>query len=130
MPISYHIDHDQRLVIASPYGVLTDAEVFGYQQEVWSRPDTKGYNELIDMAGVSRIELKSTHRVSDLARLSAGMDSPDSLSKLAILATTNEQFGLGRMYETYRQLDKKSRKEVRVFRIRREALEWLGIKTP
>jgi hypothetical protein len=92
-------------------------------------PSYQGYNEPIDMTGVSRIEFGSADRVSDLAKLSGRMDAPDSPSKLAILATTNEQFGLGRMYETYRQLDKKGNKEVRVFRIRRDALQWLGIKT-
>jgi hypothetical protein len=87
---------------------------------------------MIDMTGVTQIEFISAKRVSDLAVISAGMDSPDSPSKLAILATANVHFGLGRMYETYRQLDKKSNKEVRIFRIRQEALQWLGvsIKTP
>ena len=127
MPIPYHIDHDQRLVIATPHGVLTDAEIFGYQREVWSRPDTRGYNELIDMTGVTQIEFISAQRVSDLAMISGSMDSPDSPSKLAIIATANEHFGLGRMYETYRQLDKKSNKVVRIFRIRKDALQWLGV---
>jgi hypothetical protein len=107
--------------------VLTDADIFGYQQDVWSRPDTKGYNEMIDMTGVSQIEFNSADRVSDLAKLSGSMDWPDSPSKLAILATSDEHFGLGRMYATYRQLDKKSKKVVGVFRIRQEALQWLGI---
>jgi len=89
MPITYYIDRDQRLVVATPQGVLTDADVFGYQQDVWSCPDTRGYDELIDMTGVSRIEFVSADRVSRLAELSGNMDSPVSPSKLAIIATAD-----------------------------------------
>ena len=131
MPITYYIDRDQRLVVATPQGVLTDADVFGYQQDVWSRPDTRGYDELIDMTGVSRIEFVSADRVSRLAELSGSMDSPVSPSKLAIIATADFHFGLGRMYQTHREIAKQSTKVVRVFRARQEALQWLGasIKT-
>ena len=126
MPITYQIDHDQRLVIATPHGVLTDSDVFGYQQEVWSRADVKGYDELIDMTGVSQIEFVSTKRIAFLADLSASMDPPALTSKLAIIAITDLHFDLGRMYETYRETTRQSTKAVRVFRSRNEALEWLG----
>lgn len=91
-----------------------------------------GYNELIDMSGVSRIEFVSSERVSELANLSGGMDSPVSPSKLAIFAASDLHFGLGRMYESYRQSGTQGTKEVRVFRALQEALQWLGvsIKTP
>jgi hypothetical protein len=36
MPIRYDIDRGQRLVIATAQGVLTEGEIFNYQQEVWS----------------------------------------------------------------------------------------------
>jgi len=126
MPITYEIVHDQRLVIATPHGVLTDADMFGYQQEVWSRPDVRGYDELIDMAGVSDIEFISTKRVAFLADLSASMDPPALASKLAIIATADLHFGLARMYETYRETAKQGTKAVRVFRSRNEAVQWLG----
>ena len=126
MPITYQIDHDQRLVTATPHGVLTDGDIFGYQQKVWSQPEVRGYDELIDMTGVTEIEFISTRRVAFLADLSASMDPPALSSKLAIIATSDLHFGLGRMYETYRETSKQSTKSVRVFRNRIEALQWLG----
>ena len=126
MPVTYEIDHGQRLVIATPHGVLIDADIFRYQQEVWSRADVKGYDELIDMNGVSEIEFISTKRVAFLADLSASMDPPALVSKLAIIATTDLHYGLARMYETYRETAKQGTKAVRVFRNRSEALQWLG----
>jgi len=126
MPIAYEIEHGQRLVTATPHGVLVDADIFRYQQEVWSRPDVKGYDELIDMTGVTEIEFLSTKRVAFLADLSASMDPPALTSKLAIIATTDLHFGLARMYETYRETARQGTKAVRVFRNRNEALQWLG----
>lgn len=132
MPIAYRIDHDQRLVLANPHGALTDADIFGYQQEAWSRADTKEYDELVDMRGVTQVAFVPADRMSDLADLSGSMDAPGSLSKLAIIATNDLHFGLARMYQTKREMAAQGTKTVRVFRAREDALQWLGvsIETP
>ena len=127
MPITYQIDRERRLVITTGRGVITDADVFGYQQEVWSRPENSAYNELIDMTGVSDIEFISPDRVAKLAKLSSSMDAPGSPSKLAIIATSDLHFGLGRMYQSHREMAKQSTKAVKVCRSREAALEWLGV---
>src|SRR5262249_44255536 len=118
MPIRYNIDTGQRVVLATPYGLLTDTEVFDYQKEVWSRPDISGYNELVDMTGVSQIASVSGARLEELARLSSSMDPPASSSRLAIVATTDLHFGLARMYQARREMASKGAREVRVFRSR------------
>ena len=86
MPIDYVIDHDRRLVLARGHGTLTHEDVFGYQREVWSRPEVNGYNELVDMSQVVHIALQSVEGVRELANLSAGMDARSSASKFAIVA--------------------------------------------
>ena len=86
MPIEYSIDHGRRLVIAKGRGTLTDRDVFHYQREVWSQHAVSGYNELMDMSAVEHIALESVGRVLQLARTSAGMDSPSQRSKFAIVA--------------------------------------------
>jgi hypothetical protein len=125
MPFAYRVDHDARLVLAVGSGVITDADVFAYQKDVWSRPDVAGYDELIDMSLVTEIVVPSSDRVRDLAALSATMDDKSMTSKFAIVAPTDVAFGLGRMYQSYRALDRRSTKEVGVFRTMREALEFL-----
>lgn len=129
MPIVYRVDHDARLVLAVGYGVVTDPDVFQYQQEAWSRSDVAGYSELIDMTDVTEIAVPSTDRVRDLATLSASMDDKKSVSRFAIVAPSNVAFGLGRMYQTYRTLDSRSTKEIGVFRTMPEALAFLDIPT-
>src|SRR5262245_51431590 len=129
MPIDYYIDHARRLVVARGSGIFTDPEVFAYQREVWSRPDVSGYDELIDMSAVEKIAipLPAPDSVLRLATEAAAMDSTSQTAKLAIVAPQPHAFGLGRMYQTYRELDPNSTKQVRVFRTLREALSFLGI---
>ena len=125
MPIDYEIDHDRRLVIARGRGTLTDEDVFSYQRSVWSRSDVAGYDELIDMSGVERIELPPGDRVADLAKYAAAMDRDARASKLAIIAPKDLAFGLGRMYQAHRGLEHRSTKNVGVFRSQEEALAFL-----
>lgn len=130
MPIVYRVDHDARVVVAAGVGVFSDSDVFGYQREVWSRKDVAGYNELVDMTRVTHIALPSADRVKDLASLSAGMDPPESKSRMAVVASENLAFGLGRMFQAYRELDRRNTKEVGIFRTMEEALAFLGLELP
>ena len=125
MSIEREIDHERRLVTARGRGTLTHEDVFGYQREVWSRADVAGYDELFDMSEIDRIDTPSTGEVRDLATLAASMDPWASKSKLAIVARDDFVFAMGRMYETYRGLDPRSTKEVRVFRTVSEAMAYL-----
>lgn len=128
MPIEYTIDHQRRVVFARGRETLTDDDVFGYQRTVWSRPDVAGYGELMDMTAVARIALPSRERVKDLAQLSAGMDGEAGASRFAIVAPSDTAFGLGRMYQTLRELESKGTKKVGVFRTMAEGLAFLGIE--
>ena len=126
MPIEYQIDHVQRLVRATARGTFTDRDAFGYQRAVWSRSDVAGYDELMDMSGVEKIELPSPNRVMQLARLAAGMDVEGPPSKFAIVAPENLAFGLGRMFQVHRGMEDGSTKQVGVFRTLADALAYLG----
>lgn len=125
MPIEYTIDHTRRLVMATGRGTLTGEDIFGYQKDVWSRPEVSGYNELMDMTDVEKIDLRSVEHIKQLAELSASMDTTASQSKFAIVAPGDYAFGLGRMYESYRRLEGRSTKQVGVFRSHGEAMEFL-----
>ena len=128
MPIDYYIDHGQRLVVARGRGVFTGTDMFAYQREVWSRPDVRGYDELVDMTNVEAIETPSPAglRIRQLATEAAAQDDPASATKFAIVAPDSLAFGLGREYQSYRDLDARSRKQVGVFRTLAEAVAFLG----
>jgi hypothetical protein len=130
MPIDFVVDHEQRLIMTKAHGTMTHEDIAGYQQAIRSRRELIGYNELVDMSQVERIALESIDRVRELAARSAGMDGDAPPSRLAIFAPTSEAFGLGRMYQTYRGLDARSKKEVGVFRTMEEAMAFLNKKEP
>lgn len=128
MPFLYRIDQTIRVVVTAGHGTITEVDVFGYQREVWSRPDVAGYDELIDMTRVTSIEDPSSGRVRDLAALSADMDATVAGTRLAIVAPDDLAYGLGRMYQNYRELNPLTRREVGVFRTMEEALAFLQIE--
>jgi hypothetical protein len=128
MPIHYRVDHERKAVFAEGSGMFTDADVFGYQREVWSRPDVHGYCELIDMTAVEKIEQPTPERIEQLAQLSAEMDATARSTRFAIVAPTAIAFGLGKMYQAMREMQDRSAKEVGVFRTRAEALAFLGLE--
>ena len=128
MPLEHRIDHRRRLVLTRATGTLTGPEIFGYQREVWSRPDVAGYDELVDMTDVEHVAFESVERVVALASVSAGMDARSPTTRFAIVAPRDFEFALGRMYGAHRELEGRSTKRVGVFRTRPEALAWLGLE--
>jgi hypothetical protein len=127
VPITYRIDHERKLVVARGYGVFVAGDIFGYQREVWSRDEVAGYDELVDMTHVAEVDLPSAQRIRDLASVAAGMDIRSSPSRFAIVAPTDLVFGLGRMFQVYREAEPRSSKAVGVYRTMAEALAFLNL---
>jgi len=129
MPIDYRIDHEERVVLAQGHGAVSAADLFAYQREVWSRPDVVGFSELMDMTDAQEVVEPSAEGIHALAELSAAMDPPAGGGRFAIVAPQNLTFGLGRMYQAYRELSGRGTKQVAVFRSMAEALRWLAQPT-
>jgi hypothetical protein len=87
------------------------------------------YNELVDVSGVEKftVPIPSGPELERLAHCSAKDDHPTKRSKFAIVAPDELAYGLGRMYQSYRDLEPRSTKEVGVFRTLEEALNFLGV---
>lgn len=127
MPIEYRIDREQRRVLARSVGTLTDEDVFRYQYEVWSRPDVAGYDELMDMSDVGEIVVPSATRIRELAQLSADMDPRTGPTRFAIVAPSDLSFGLGKMFESFRDVMVHGTRQVGVFRTMEDALAFLRV---
>jgi hypothetical protein len=131
MGIEYQIDDERRMVLAQAVGTVTPQDVLAYQQEVWTRADVAGYDELFDMTTAERMVPPSNESVRELAELAASADCTGIASRFAIVAPSDLAFGIGRMYQSYRESDARSTKKVAVFRSMDNALEWLsGDPTP
>jgi len=128
MPIEYHVDHGRRLVLISASGKLTEEDIFNYRRKVWSLPDVRGFNELVDASKLEEISSLTIEKISELAKLSAKMDDNTISTKLAIVASDTFLYGMGRLYEAFRTVNPKSTKKVSVFRTMQEAIEWIEEK--
>ena len=124
MPVRYQIDDVNRLVIATGHGMLTDQEVFEYKQSVWSLPAVAGYDELIDLRDVKRLDVPTAERLRELARLSAAMDVRNP-SKVAIVSDNPVTVEVARTYQVLRKLDPRSTRKVSVFLTVEQAAHWL-----
>jgi hypothetical protein len=125
MPIDFRIDRRRRLVLVTPRGLLTHGEMVAYQEEVWTRPDLSGYDELIDMTEVDRLDLRSPTQIFELAAQSAGMDAGKPRSRMAIVASDRMHAALGNMYRASRSENPSNRREIEVFPNLQDALCWL-----
>jgi hypothetical protein len=124
MPLRYQIDDANRLVLTTGHGALTDQEVFEYKQSVWSLERVAGYDELIDMRDVQKLDVPTAERLRELARLSAAMDVRVP-SKVAIVANDPVTVEVARTYEVLRKLDRRSTRKVNVFLTVELAALWL-----
>jgi len=127
VPVKYRIDHQRRLILTWGVGTVLAQDMFEYQRTVWSRPDVAGYCEVVDMTFAETIESPTAKNMRDLASLSAEMAESVATGKLAIVAPQQLVFGLGRMYEAYREMQPGTKKEMAVFRTLDEASVYLGI---
>ena len=124
MPLRYVIDDEHRLVATTGHGIVTDQEIFEYKQSVWSLARVAGYDELLDMRDVHRLDIPSTERIRELVRLSAAMDVRTP-SRVAIVANDLVTHGIARIYSVMRRQDPRSTREISVFKAVEEAVEWL-----
>jgi hypothetical protein len=128
MPIEFQIDHDRRLVSSKAVGKLAAEDLIRYQREVWSLPEVRGYDELIDMGGVGEIVSPDLDTIKDLVALSADMDDREVATKFAIVASDTFAHGMGQIYGLLRNINPRSTKKVRVFRTVRDARDWIETK--
>jgi hypothetical protein len=127
LAIEYCVDRDKKLLVMNGSGVLTADDVLGYLKDVLSRNDLAGYDELLDLSRVDEIVLSTIGKMQLLAQIATGMAKGTEMTRLAIVAGNESTQGLGRMYETYQNLQGKGSKEVAVFSVREAALEFLNV---
>jgi len=126
MPLEHRIDHAQRIVLVRCWGEISDTEIFTYQGEVWSRPGVAGYDELVDLTAVETLQVSSSARSEDLARVASAMDQPGGESRFAIVVESGISLQLAQRYAAQRSELARGRKVVQLFPRLEPALAWLG----
>ena len=125
MPISCHIDHAKRRIIGQALGIVGEGDLFAYQSQAGIVSD---YDEIFDVTNVENLQDVNLDSLRKLADFAASTDVPDTRAKLAIVASRDLYFGLGRMYEFFRAGSPRNTKEINVVHSRVEAENWLDAK--
>lgn len=132
MPANHEIDTKAQLLITTWEGEARDMEfieaIKKYQENIQNHPSYIHFNEVVDFSHVTGIKLTS-EGIRKIAQIASGTDQNISNRKLAIIVCSSLAFGLARMYEIYRGLTKNAHKEIRIFKTKEDAFEWVQTKS-
>ena len=125
----HHIDDKARLIVTTCISVKTTETdmlkaLARYQDTIQNQADLIDYNELLIFPEATDMDL-SLSGVKKLAKLAVTSDGKDPNRKLAILMQSNLGYGLGKIYQIYRNVIKRSGKKVRVYKQVKAALAWV-----
>ena len=122
MPVAYEIDKKRRLVVCTVTGPVAVEDVVRFREQLLGDSDfDPNFSQLVDATGITRTDIRP-----DQAR-SLAEESPFSRnSRRALIAGSDLGFALLRVYEIVRGL--RGDRQVRVFRNRAAAMEWLFVK--
>ena len=122
MPVTCQFNHAKHRIIGLASGTLAEQDLFDFQRQFSSKPD---YDGIFDGTAVKDLHKIDHNSLKKLAGVAAASDRPDKPTKLAIVAPRDLHFGLGRMYESFRECLPQSVREIGVFHTRAEAEHWL-----
>jgi hypothetical protein len=119
MPVAYTIDKEKGRVVSWGEGVVGWGDIIAHMEGLTKEPDFRPtFSQLIDFAKVTRIEL--THdQIYELAKRTVF----EKGAMRAFVAATPIQYGLSRMFQSYRKIY--GAETIHIFADRREATQWL-----
>jgi hypothetical protein len=122
MPADFFVDAGRRVVFSRFAGVLTRAVAWDHMGRLRRHRDFRPeFDQLADFRPVTAIEM-SHEDIREFAH--ASLFSPGS--KRAFLVGSDWQYGMARVFGTYRELEGEA--GIAVVRTMEEALRWLGLR--
>ena len=133
MSANHYIDKERQLIITTWEGKASDVDfieaINKYQNEIQNHPDYIHFNEIVNLTKVTGYKL-TTEGIKTIGQIASSTDKSDLNRKLAIIVNTSLAYGLARMYVTYRGFTKKGKKEINIFKVEKDAFEWVQNKSP
>jgi hypothetical protein len=121
MPAEYYIDVPCQMVFSRGYGGLNFSDARHHMERLLSDPDFHPeFNQLIDFRRVEEVTITTEEIVLLAAR---NVFSPKS--RRAFVVASDLQFGLARMFGTYRE--NAGEHGIKPFREMEPALKWLSL---
>jgi len=123
MPLTWVIDHQARMVVATGSGILS-LEDFDAAMDELARPATLSYRKLVDLTHCS--SSLGTADMLDLSSRIRGYSSMSALGALAIVAISDENYRQARLFEALDGTDR----PIGIFRDPAAARGWLDGQPP
>jgi hypothetical protein len=121
MPADFFIDARQGMVYSKATGVFGRVEAMDHMARLLRHPDFRPeFNQLADFREITKLAL-SNAEVKDLARQTVF----GANSKRAFVVASDLQFGLSRMFGTFREMA--GEPGLMTFKSMAEALSWLSL---
>ncbi|MHC1745292.1 MAG: hypothetical protein AB9873_20000 [Syntrophobacteraceae bacterium] len=125
MPITITINRDARLVHATATGVISNADMMTYQEDVWMTGDVVGYDGIFDgsLADFSRVNFTG---VLAFSQNSAKVDLGTPRSKMAIVVGSQHLEQLAEFYKTAKESLPGDSRTTRIFYRLEDAFTWVS----
>jgi len=121
MPTEFTVYPQHNVVVSRGSGVFTHADFLDHMARMGAAPEFKpDLNHIVDCRAFTKIDL-TQKQIMDLA----GRSIFNPRSRRAFVVASELQYGLTRMFATYREI--KAGQEVMVFQDLPAALSWLGL---
>lgn len=122
MPLRFVIEPDLDLVVTTAEGEVSDKDLLDHAARLAEIPG-RPLREIVDFSDRvgTDVSLESVRNVAEFLR---EHDENKAGGRLALVGADDELFGLLRVFEAHRSHHSL---QLRVFRTRGDALEWLGI---
>ena len=123
MPITYSVDADRNLVRSIATGVVTNADFRGWTEAIAADAEVSpGMDLLADFREVNRFDV-SKACLRDVVQFEAQHERL-SYRRRAFVVAQVDVYSLVRVYQALAETDER---RLRVFRVSRAALQWLGL---
>jgi len=126
MTIDYRIEHENRLIVSTATGLVTEADLLEHIIRITAIRQTMDFDHLADMRLVKEIEQTNYDFVRRLINIASSADKPDSAARLAIVASSTSVIAPALVYKVCRNTNKGATVRTAVFKSLDAALSFLG----
>ena len=122
MPMTYHVDHGQMLIISEGHGVVSAKELCVYYDDMTDDTDLPdGYDILCDLTKVEKFDMDYSN-ISRVVRSTENSRRAKHIGRVAFLAESDVQYGIANMYAAMGLIEGG---DFKVFRRAADATDWL-----
>ncbi len=120
MPVTYRIDHENKIIFTKVEGVVTDEDIITHQKQTRNDPELDpSYGQLVDLSNIQKLEItaQAVHEFTSTKFSTVW-------SRRAFVAPDDLSYGFARMFQMMRDT---ADERTEVFRDMEEARHWLSL---